>query len=69
MVVAQNVSLTGQTFVALPAAEVLPVPVLVHGLRVFATENQLQQKIPNYRRALNGGRKHIRAGQILGFER
>lgn len=42
MVIPQDVPLSGETLVALPAAEVLPVPVLVHGLRVLATENKLE---------------------------
>lgn len=43
MVVAQHVTLAGQALVALPAAEVARVPVLGHGLRVLAAENQLQK--------------------------
>lgn len=39
MLIAKHVSLAGQRLVALPAAEVATVPVLVHRLRVFATEN------------------------------
>lgn len=39
MLVTQYISLTGQTFVTLPAAEMTRVPVLVHCLRVFTAEN------------------------------
>lgn len=39
MVVTQHIPLSGQAVVALPAAEVVVVPVLVHGFRVFAAEN------------------------------
>lgn len=42
MFVPEDVALSCQGFVALPATEVAAVPVLVHRLRVFATENQLQ---------------------------
>lgn len=37
----QDISLTSQRLVALPAAEVSAMPVLVHGLGVFAAENKL----------------------------
>lgn len=43
VVIAQHVALPGERLVALPAAEVPAVPVLVHRLRVLATENELQQ--------------------------
>lgn len=39
MFVTQHIPLSGQAVVALPAAEVVVVPVLVHGFRVFAAEN------------------------------
>lgn len=39
MVVTQHIPLSGQAVVALPATEVVVVPVLVHGFRVFAAEN------------------------------
>lgn len=41
MFVPEDVPLSCKALVALPAAEVLAVPVLVHGLCVFSTENQL----------------------------
>lgn len=41
VLVAQHIALAGEAFIALPAAKVLSVPVLVHRLRVFATENKL----------------------------
>lgn len=44
MLVPEDVALPGQRLVALPAAEVAAVPVLVHRLRVLATENQLETK-------------------------
>lgn len=44
MLVPEDVALSCQGFVALPATEMAAVPVLVHRLRVFATENQLQQE-------------------------
>lgn len=39
MLVSQDITLTSQRLIALPAAEVAAVPVLVHCLRVLATEN------------------------------
>lgn len=45
MLVPEHVALPGQRLVALPATEVAAVPVLVHRLRVLATENQLQRKM------------------------
>lgn len=39
MLVTQNIPLTGETFVALPTAEVTRMPILRHGLGVLATEN------------------------------
>jgi len=44
VLVPENVALSCQGFVALPATEVAAVPVLVHRLCVFATENQLQRE-------------------------
>lgn len=44
MVVTKNISLTGETFIALPATEMLSMPVLVHRLGIFATENELKRK-------------------------
>lgn len=41
VLIAQHVPLAGERLVALPAAEVAAVPVLVHRLGVFATENEL----------------------------
>lgn len=41
VLIPQDVALAGQRLVALPAAEVTAVPVLVHRLGVFATENKL----------------------------
>lgn len=41
VLIAEDVALAGQRLVALPAAEVTAVPVLVHRLGVFATENKL----------------------------
>lgn len=41
MLISEDVALSCQGFVTLPATEVAAVPVLVHRLRVFATENQL----------------------------
>lgn len=43
MLVPKYVSLSRQRFVALPATEVTGMPVLVHSLRVFSTENQLKE--------------------------
>lgn len=42
MLIPQDVALPGQALVALPAAEVLAVPVLVHGLGVLPAENKLE---------------------------
>jgi len=42
VVVAKNIALSGEGLVALPAAEVAGVPVLVHRLGVFPTENKLK---------------------------
>lgn len=39
--VTEHIALAGERLVALPAAEVAAVPVLVHRLGVFATENKL----------------------------
>lgn len=39
MVVPDDVTLSGEALVALPATEVSGVPVLVHGFCVLATEN------------------------------
>lgn len=39
VVIAQHVPLSGQGVVAMPAAEVVVVPILGHCLRVFAAEN------------------------------
>lgn len=39
MIVPDDVTLSGEALVALPAAEVSGVPVLVHGFCVLATEN------------------------------
>lgn len=44
MLVPEHVALPGQRLVALPATEVAAVPVLVHRLRVLATENQLETR-------------------------
>jgi hypothetical protein len=44
MLIAQNVTLTGQTLVAVPAAKVTRMPVLRHRLCVLATENQLRMR-------------------------
>lgn len=44
MLVPEHVALSSQRLVALPATEVAAVPVLVHRLRVLATENQLESK-------------------------
>lgn len=44
VLVPQHVALPGQRLVALPATEVATVPVLVHRLRVLATENQLEKQ-------------------------
>ena len=44
MLVAQDVALARQRFIALPAAEVSQVPIFRHGLGVLATENQLSNK-------------------------
>lgn len=41
VLIPEDVALAGQRLVALPAAEVTAVPVLVHRLGVFATENKL----------------------------
>lgn len=41
MFVTKYVTLSCQTLIALPATEMLTVPILVHGLCVFATENKL----------------------------
>lgn len=49
MLVPENVALPCQGFVALPATEVAAVPVLVHRLCVFATENQLQRECQAFR--------------------
>lgn len=46
MLVSQDISLTRQRLVALPAAEVAAMPVLVHRLSVLATENQLKSGNP-----------------------
>lgn len=43
VVVPQDVALSSQALVTLPTAEMLTMPVLVHGLGVFATENELKQ--------------------------
>lgn len=42
VLVTQHVPLAGERVVALPAAEVARVPVLVHGLGVFAGEHELR---------------------------
>lgn len=39
MLITQHISLTSQTFVTLPAAEMTRMPVLVHCLRIFTAEN------------------------------
>lgn len=44
VLIAQHVALARERLVALPAAEVAAVPVLVHRLGVFATENELKTK-------------------------
>lgn len=41
VLIAEDIALAGERLVALPAAEVAAVPVLVHRLGVFATENKL----------------------------
>ena len=38
---AQDVTVTGQAHVTVPAGEVTAVPVLIHGFRVLAREDQL----------------------------
>lgn len=47
MVILQDISLTGQGVVALPAAEVTRVPVFRHGLRVLPAENELVSEFPD----------------------
>lgn len=44
VLVPEHVTLPGQRFITLPATEMAAVPVLVHRLRVLATENQLETK-------------------------
>jgi len=39
VVIAQDVAMSGERFITLPAAEVAGMPVLVHRLCVFATKN------------------------------
>lgn len=39
MIIPDHIALSRQTLVALPATEVARMPILVHGLCVFATEN------------------------------
>lgn len=39
MIIPDNIALSRQALVALPATEVARMPILVHGLCVFATEN------------------------------
>jgi hypothetical protein len=41
VLVAKNVTLTSKTLIALPTTEVLSMPVLVHGLCIFAAKNEL----------------------------
>ena len=43
MIVAQYVALGGERRVTLPTVEVVRVPVLVHGLRVFTGKYELQR--------------------------
>lgn len=43
--ISQDVALSGEGLIALPAAEVTAVPVLVHRLGVFTAENELQKII------------------------
>lgn len=47
MLVTKDVPLTGQALVALPTAEMLSMPFLVHRVRVLCTENQLKHKTQN----------------------
>lgn len=42
VVVSENISLTGQGLVTLPAGKMTAVPVLRHSFRVFSTENELE---------------------------
>jgi hypothetical protein len=42
VLVAKNVTLTSKTLIALPTTEVLSMPVLVHGLCIFAAKNELE---------------------------
>lgn len=44
VVISQDIALTCQGFVALPAAEVTRMPVLRHRLRVLAAEDKLQHR-------------------------
>lgn len=41
MIISEHVALSSQRFIALPTTEMAGMPILGHGLRVFATENQL----------------------------
>jgi hypothetical protein len=43
VLVAKNVTLTSKTLIALPTTEVLSMPVLVHGLCIFAAKNEKQE--------------------------
>lgn len=53
VVIAEDVPLSCQALVALPTAEVLTMPVLVHGFGILPTENQLKRK-ERYTRLLFG---------------
>lgn len=44
MVIPEDVPLSSQRLIALPATEVARVPVLLHGFRVLPTKNQLEQQ-------------------------
>lgn len=39
MIVTYDITLAGEAFIALPAAEMAGMPILIHGLCVFTTEN------------------------------
>lgn len=59
MLVAKHVPLPGQGFVALPAAEMLSVPVLLHRIGVFRAENQLETKMLDENSSQYARRMHV----------
>ena len=48
MFIPKNVTLTGQSFVTLPARKVTAVPVFGHGLSIFTAENELEKTKKNF---------------------